>query len=314
MITSDQVTQLKELLSTARSLVVVLSPSPTFDQVASATALMLTLQAQGKEVMLVGPDRSKISPEELAGIDQLKTELGHQNLHVSFDYNPTSVDKVSYHIDEEQQKFFLVIKPQKGHKPLDTSSVNFTYAGAEADLVFLVGVHQLESLEQLYVGYEELYQNATLVTLHTFEPDLGHIKLNSSGFSSLSEATGTLLLHLATEITAEVATNILAGIEASTENFKSLTTTADTFELVARLMRSGARRLKRKVAPVQAQSLAAVLNNRKIEKPLSVGSGGAKPPTKGGEDGVTTLKAEGKVEKTKPKPTKPQDGPRTFYP
>lgn len=310
MITSDQVTQLKELLTPAHTILVALGSTPTFDQTASAVALALALQAQGKEVILAAPTKPKVGDSELVGVEQLKTELGHQNLHITFDYTPTSVDKVSYHIDEERQKFYLVIKPQKGAKPLDSSSVNFTYAGAEADLVFLIGVHQFEALEQLYTGYEELYQNAGLVTLHTFEPEIGHIKLNSSGFSGVSEAMGTLLLHLAAEITADVATDLLAGIENSTDSFKSLSTTADTFELVARLMRSGARRLKRKTVTGTAHPLASAMTGGKSTKPpTSPGHGGK------AKDGKVELKPESHSDKNKAKqPPKPQEGPRTFYP
>lgn len=306
MITSDQVTQLKELLTPARSILVLLGPNPSFDHLASASTLVLALQAQGKEVILAAPDKPSASAQDLVGLEQLKTELGHQNLHVTFDYTPTSVDKVSYHIDEDKQKFYLVIKPQKGAQPLSSSSVEFAYAGADADLVFLIGVHQLESLDQLYAGYEDLYQNTTLVTLHTFEPEIGHIKLNSSGFSSMSEATGTLLLHLAIELNPDMATNILAGIEDSTDSFRSLSTTADTFELVARLIRVGARRLKRKTSAGTANPLAAALGNKPGK---TLVSGTASKNT------TSTPKAESKATKDKTKqPSKSQDGPRTFYP
>jgi hypothetical protein len=184
---------------------------------------------------------------KLAGVQDLNTQLGKQNLVIEFDYEESAVDKVSYHIGEESGKFYLTIKPKKGSKPLDKSRVDFTYAGADADLIFLVGVHDLETLDQLYFGYEPLYENAFVVTLNSFKPELGNVQIDLSGGSSLSESLVGLLTGLEIPVTEEMATNLLRGIEQATDNLQSFAASADTFEVVAKLLRSGARRAK---APV----------------------------------------------------------------
>src|SRR3989304_759359 len=154
MITLEQISSLKDYLRTAESVAVIVGPKPTDDQLAVASALYQGLVATGKEIGFYAP--RDISQRQFFALKELRTELGKQNLVVEFDYDESAVDKVSYHIGEESGKFYLTIKPKKGHKPLDSSAVDFSYAGADADLVFLVGVHDLETLDQLYFGYENL--------------------------------------------------------------------------------------------------------------------------------------------------------------
>lgn len=256
MFTQDTLTVLADSLATARSLMVLLPADATFDQVAAGVALTQQLIAQGKEVQLGMPAEPEVDTQTIVQAELIRQQLGNKNLQVSFAYQPEQVDKVSYHIDETQSRFYLVIRPQKGHSPLDTSTIAMDYTGTEADMVFLIGIHEWESLEHLYVGYEDVFQDATVVTLHTFEPPIGTIKLNISGFSGYSEAVAGLALQMGWQWPADAATNLLQGIEEMTDSFKSLATTAETFDLVAQLIRAGARRIKR-LAAVPAANVAA---------------------------------------------------------
>lgn len=242
MFTSDQISQLKELTQSAQSILVLCGPNPTLDQAAAANALTESLQALDKQVLLLAPETKSESYSVLEKQPEFKTEMGNKDLTISFSYRPEAIDKVSYHIDEQQQRFFLVIKPQKGQKPLETESVAFEYTGAEADLIFLIGVPSFESLGHLYEGYEQLFQSTMTVTINTYEPEIGAVKINAGDVSGLSELVAQLLMSLEMYIDEGNATNLLTAIEAKTDRLQSFATTADTFQLVAELMRRGARR------------------------------------------------------------------------
>lgn len=242
MIALEHIASLKEYLQTAKTILVIIGLKPTDDQLAVASALTSGLALLGKDVSLYSPKQHTDRP--ITNAAHIATELGKQNLVVEFDYDENAVDKVSYHIGEETRKFYLTIKPKKGHKPLNAAAVNFSYIGTEADLVFLVGVHDLESLNQLYFGYESLYENAFVVTLHSFKPELGTVQFDLSGASSLSESFVDLLEGLEIGLTEDMATDLLHGIESTTENLQSFAVTAETFEAVAKLLRAGARRMK----------------------------------------------------------------------
>ncbi|HCR81010.1 MAG: hypothetical protein UY47_C0003G0034 [Parcubacteria group bacterium GW2011_GWB1_49_7] len=241
MIALEQLSSLKDYLKTAETVAVIVGPKPTDDQLAVASALYQGVAALGKEVGLYAP--KDLLNRHFTAIKNVSTKLGKQNLVIDFDYNENAVDKVSYHIGEESGKFYLTIKPKKGYQPLDKSTINFSYAGADAELVFLVGVYDLESLNQLYFGYENLYSSAFIVTLHTFKPELGNVQFDLSGTSSMSESVVDILEGLEIPLNADIATDLLAGIESMTHNLQSRTATAETFTVIAKLLQLGARRV-----------------------------------------------------------------------
>lgn len=266
MITPDQLNRLKELLSLAQSVVVAVGAEPSFDQLAAAGALAQVLIQAGKEVTVASPQELAAEMSELSGSSLFRQQLGSQNLWIGMEYQETMIDKVSYHLDEDNRRFYVVIKPQKGHKPVDSSALDFSYSGAEAQLVFLIGVHSWQSLEQLYVGYEDLYSQATTVTIHTFEPEIGNLKINVGDTSSFSEGVASMIMNLELPFSPEAAADILAGIETASNGLQSLSVTADTFELVAQLMRLGGRRPRRKSQP-------AVANSMPVKQPATMQSG-----------------------------------------
>ncbi len=269
MITADQSVQIKELLAQANTILVIVGPKATVDHWAAASALVGGLEATGKQVTFLSPIPALTEIEaKLPELPVAQNQLGNRDLSISFEHQIEAVDKVSYHIDEQAHRFYLVIKPQKGSKPLDAQTVEFSYTGAEADLIFLIGVHELEQLDQLYFGYEQLYQDVTTVTFHNFETNIGTVKLNTSGSSSLSEAMALFVQELELPLTSSAATQLLVAVEETTDSFKSLATTADTFEVVAQLLRFGARRLRRQVPtlstavmPTASPSLAEAMKS-----------------------------------------------------
>ncbi len=90
-------------LKNSESVLILLNNEASFDEQLAASSLLLTLQDHGKSVLMAGP--KQIENPTIVGLDQLKSELGHKNLVISLDYEPEAVNNVSYHIDEEAQKF-----------------------------------------------------------------------------------------------------------------------------------------------------------------------------------------------------------------
>ncbi len=236
----EQLPQIQALLENARTILIMYAANPSKDELASAFALQQALRQAGKDATLYSPRQPQL--QEMTQVAEItRIEVGNQNLVVSFDYSPEAVDKVSYHIGEETNKFYLTIKPQRGQEPLSTDSVEFSYTGAEADLIFLIGIYNLENLEQLYFGYEELFRNTPAVALTAMPATVGSINLSAST-GVISELTAGLIKNLQLGVDPTAATFLLAGIEEATNGLQSPDVTADTFETVAFLMRSGAER------------------------------------------------------------------------
>lgn len=238
---SNNPSQLVQAIKEAGHVLVVFPETESVDITAAAQALALICHGMGKEVVLASPRLPRF--QALPGFELVVTEVGNQNLVISFDYTPEQVDKVSYHIGEETGRFYLTIKPQKGARPLDASAVSYDYIGVETDLVVTLGINDLEEIEQLYFGYEELYASKPVWSIASFEPSFAtaHLRTSTGGHA---QVIGSLLDHLDISPDPDVATTLFAGVSAATQQFSDTTVGADSFALAAELLKAGARRIK----------------------------------------------------------------------
>jgi hypothetical protein len=272
MIDKNQIIRLLEFLATSERVFFLFSNSRQIDLSLSVLAShlffedLITLnkaKLKLKESVIFCPSQSTNLFKEYLEVEnylkqndllnKIQHDLGRENLLVSFPYKKNQVDKVSYHINDDNKRFYLTIKPKKGVSPLNKKEVSFDYVGSSADLLILFGVNDLEDLKDLYFAHEELYQNTSLITINTFLPDFGTLNLDISGSSAYGEATFYLLKSLSNSLDLElnsfthidqIATLLLAGIGLKTEQFTSKQTTANTFLAIAELLQLGAKRLK----------------------------------------------------------------------
>lgn len=242
MLEEPQLAQFKSIVENAQSVVVLLPEQTSIDEVATALALHLTFREMGKESRLAAVTLPTFKQPELAGTQHITTELGNQNLTISFNYTEEQVDKVSYHIGEESKKFYLTIKPRSGAVPLDTSSIEFSYTGASADLLVYVGVQSLEDLQQLYYGYESLFEDTTSISFSKENSSLGVLQVSPSTESSLSELLTAILSSLQLPVSPDTASNLLAGIEFETKGLTTSSVGVGTFESIANLLKAGGNR------------------------------------------------------------------------
>ena len=240
MLDDSQLVQLQNLSDVAQTHLVIYNPQAGPSILASAGAWYLALKEAQKDVRLASLKKPKI--KEIIGLEATEMDLGKQNLTISFDYDENAVDKISYHIGEETKKFYLTIKPKKNYSPLNTETIEYSYTGFEADIIYLFGVDKLEDLDKLYFGYEEVFQETPIVSFHHHQTKFGTIKVVANS-ASLNQDVFSLMARLSWPVSPDSATNLLYGIEAETDGLRSRLVTAETFDVVARLMKLGARRV-----------------------------------------------------------------------
>lgn len=228
------------LVSQSQSILVLLPTRPFFDQVASGLSLYLSLRQQ-KNVDISSPSDMVVEFNRLVGVNKIGKELGSKNLVVSFaDYQATDIERVSY--DIENREFKLTVIPKPGVKPPDKNQVRLSYSGVGADLVILVGganeshfpaikSKDLAGAKLVHIGTKSLQVDKDTEIISFARPA-----------SSSSEIIYTLLKEGGYEIDPDIATNLLMGIQEASENFTDDQVTADTFQIVADLMRSGGKR------------------------------------------------------------------------
>jgi len=232
----------KSLIASAKSILILLPEKPNFDQVASGLSLFLALgQEQGKEVNVFCSTQMVVEFNRLVGVNKIKNELGNKNLGISFsNYNPQGIEKVSWDIDNGEFKLTIVPKPNV--IPPTEDQVHVSYAGVATDLVILVGGTNDDSFPALKTG--ELV-NAKLVHVGISELRLTGKTVSSlaTAGSCVSEVVSNLIKKSGYEINADIATDLLMGIEEGTGGFAGSGVSADTFGMIADLMRAGGKRL-----------------------------------------------------------------------
>lgn len=235
----------KTALQAAKQVLVLLPQNPNVDSVAAALALYLALVKKGLSATIGCSSQMTVQFNRLFGVDKIKPRIGNQNLVITFNYPEDSLEKVAYDKDPANQKFHLTIEPKAGLPPLDASQVEYSYTGSNADVIFVIGSRTLEDLGELYKQEKTLLDNKskTLVNLSTLDKNsqFGTVNLYDPTASGCAEIMTTVIKALELALEPDMATNLLAGIEAATQNL-SQAKSIDTFEAVTELIRLGGQR------------------------------------------------------------------------
>lgn len=253
-------TQIQEQLNSANNILIALPKGVNFDTIAGGLALSLTLQKMGKKVSVVCPDSMRVEFSRLVGVDKITDKPAGSDLAIVFNYPLDSIEKVTS--NDNDGKLNLIVKLKAGQSPIDQSQISFTPAGVSADLIFIIGLHKFEGLGKIYFDNKELFDQKPIVNLdnNTGNAAYGKINIIDPEALSISEMVSFLVHGMQLPIDADIASNIMLGLETATDNFRSLKTTADTFEAAAIALRSGGRRNQMTMtAPPPAQPAATPL-------------------------------------------------------
>jgi nanoRNase/pAp phosphatase (c-di-AMP/oligoRNAs hydrolase) len=280
MVIQDFFSSLREPLTTAQTIFILLPQNPNLDKVAASLALFLSLQKAGKQTTIACLTEMTVEFSALVGVDKIQTKLGGRNLVISFDYLEDSIEKVSYNI--ENNKFNLVVQPKTGFPSLSTEKVDYSYSGGEADLVFTVGAKNLESLGGLSQSVKSSEKQIMVdLDVNPANTQFGRINLVNPQASSCSEMVVWLISRLNLPIDEDMASNLFLGIERMTSNFSSPRVSAATFEAAAFCLRAGARRTRR---PDFRQKRQRVKQKKKVSlQPMPTEVSAVKKPEEPGK-------------------------------
>ncbi|MBI2010154.1 MAG: hypothetical protein HYS86_03165 [Candidatus Chisholmbacteria bacterium] len=233
---------LTKAVENSKEILVLIRENPKLDHVASALALFLALKAGGKSVHIASATEMRVEFNRLVGVDKITQSVGNRNLVISFPYVKDSIEKVSYNVTDTT--FDLVIQPKSGFPSLDAKKINYSYVGAEADLVFVVGAQRLDDLGALYHTDRKLFESATIVNIDASPTNTKFAPLNLvwNEFSSCAEVVYEIITRLSLTIDQDMATNLLSGLSEATQNFQRFNLKPHAFEVAGKLMAQGAKR------------------------------------------------------------------------
>ncbi len=236
---------IRPILDGSQEILVLFGKNTTFDSVAAALSLYLSLSGTGKRVSVASPNPMTVEFNRLVGVDKVSQNIssGGRNLIVSFPYVEGSIEKVSYNI--ENDTFNLVIEPREGYPTITQDKLLYSFGGGTFDVIFTVGVADLADLDSLYFQNQNLFSQKPIINIDINGQNTRYGKVNTilENYSSVSELMVNILNSLNLRIDGDIATNLLAGISFATNNFMSPTSGVSAFETAAILMRNGARRM-----------------------------------------------------------------------
>ena len=129
--------QFKGLLDSAHSVAILLPKNPSYDSVAAALSLKLSLDQFGKPASVSCSDPITVEFHRLVGADTITSNFGSRNLIITFPGQTEIVDKISYHLDDRGE-LNLVVTPKPNTPGIDHRKLNFISGGAQADLIILL--------------------------------------------------------------------------------------------------------------------------------------------------------------------------------
>lgn len=191
--------------SQSNSISLVLPTNPSFDFVASALSLKLSLEQLNKKVDVICPDEMTVDFNRLVGVNTITKAAPGKNLIISFPGQTNLVEKVSYSVENDELQ--LVIVPKTGSK-IDTTKIKIIPGGVSYDLNLVVG-----------------------------SADFGI----EGEASCLSQITAGIIRSQNLPINSDIATNLMQGLTRGTNGFTNPKVDKNTFEAAAWLMAAGAR-------------------------------------------------------------------------
>lgn len=229
---------LKDLFNSLNSFLLVLPPDPDSELVTSALSLHLTLKNSGKQSQ-IGYSGSLPQLENVLGISELNNSVGNKNLHISFDFLESNLEKVDYEVDH-QGKFSIIVHPKENAPVPDSTKVKFSYSGAQADLVIVFSVSSLEELGPVYAQEKKFLDEAKILCIsNSLTPVSFTANLLQQPGLNYGEITGKLIQKNNLKPSKEAASNLIQVIYKATNNLTHPKVNATTFENLAFLTRSG---------------------------------------------------------------------------
>lgn len=246
----QELTELKNLLPVAKNILIALPKDSDIDKLAAGLALFLSLEQTGKEVAVVCEDTIKVSQAYLFGVDHLQktlpqTEGGNLTLTlegvVAPDGTVPALENLDWYPQGNNLNLVFHVLPGQTFQP---SRIMPHYQGSGFNLIFVVGAANLNSLGGIYSQNQNIFSGVHLVNIDIQAQNTGFGVTNvvDTQASSISEVVTDLAASLNLPLDQDIASNLLAGVFAATNNLTKQNLNADTFLAVATNLRAGGKR------------------------------------------------------------------------
>ncbi len=251
-----QLSELQRVLPGAKNVLVAIHNNPSVDDLAAGLALFLSLTAAGKNVSIVSEGIIRVGHTNLFGVGQIQNKLpqsGAGNLVISLGgvvSNGTvpALEKLDWYPQGSDLNLVFHVIPGQKFEPTHLTP---RFEGGAFDLIFVIGSENLSGLGSIYSGHEETFKNIPLANFDNRAGNNGFGTTNvvDPNASSVSEIITQVLTPLQLPFEGDIASNLLAGIFAATNNLQGNNTSADTFAAVSLAMQMGGQKPQPQAVP-----------------------------------------------------------------
>jgi len=257
----SQLNELKNLLPTAKSILITLPTGADIDKLAAGLALFLTLEAQGKQTSVVCDDNILVGQSHLFGVDHVQknlplTEGGNLTLTLegvaASDGTVPALEKLDWSAENNNLNLVFHVLPNQTFQP---SRIIPRYQGSGFNLIFVVGAVNLNALGNTYQQNSSAFSGTHIVNIDTqaANTNFGQTNIVDTQASCLSEVLCSVIADLGFVLDTDSASNLLAGIFDATNNLLDSKVTAETYMAVANCLRVGGRKPSAATAPIQVR-------------------------------------------------------------
>lgn len=279
-----QLSELQKVLPGAKNILIALSSQPAVDDLAAGLALFLSLTSAGKNVSIVSEGVIRVGHTNLFGIGQIQNKLPQTsggNLVVSLGGvvsggTVPALEKLDWYPQGSDLNLVFHVIPGQKFEP---THITPRFEGGSFDLIFVIGAQSLASLGSIYLGHEESFRNIPLANIDNKAGNGGFGTTNvvDPNASSASEIMTQVLTPLQLSFEGDIASNLLAGIFAATNNLQGTNTGADTYGAVALAMQMGGQRPQSAAQPTPEAVSFGQAFSQPQPAPVPVGSAPVPP-------------------------------------
>lgn len=245
-----QLTELKTLLPTTKSILIAVPANASIDQLAAALALFLTLEGTGKQVSIVCDDAIKVGQSHLFGVDHIQntfpsTDGGNLTLTLegvaASDGTIPALEKLDWSAQNNNLNLVFHVLPGQTFQP---AKIVPHYQGGGFNLIFTVGAVNLNALVNVYSTNPQAFSGTHIVNIDTqaANTSFGQTNVVDTSVSSVAEMMTSVITDLGFPLNTDTASNLLAGIFDATNNLTNDKTNAETYLAVANCLRVGGRK------------------------------------------------------------------------
>lgn len=225
----------------SKKILICLPNEINLDTYVSAYTICAGLKGDlGKEVDIASPMEISSKFLEVLPMENTKqlTKLPPRKFVIEFKNQKSKVKTIQWNQEGEKLNFFVTM--EKGN--LNTQEFESSIAGSNYDLIILIGVDNISQLAHIYTENKEIFTESQLVSIG------GKLALENVNIAmqvddkliSISEDTFGFIQKMNLKLEKNKANALLAGLFATTNNFKKNIIDAQTYSIASELIKAGA--------------------------------------------------------------------------